>query len=129
MVARADAGIGALQAVKPNHFKCFIFRIRIDRARRGAAFADNLDHIALHKAIGGHEFTRHPRKTTARIFELGIGDLQFGGFGFGGHWLPRSWGTAKIGVVTQIANPTLRFCTKKGPTEADPEKVFRRGCL
>ena len=63
-IASTHSGIGALQSVKPNHLKRFVLRIWIDRARGGAAFADNFDNIALHHTIGSHKSTRHAGKAT-----------------------------------------------------------------
>ena len=34
-----------------------------------------------------------------------------------------------VNIVAKIATNGHRFYAKKGPTEVDPEKVFRRGCL
>ena len=87
MVASTDAGVGALQPVEPHDFEPFILRIRIDGARCCASLADNFNDVALHQTVGRHKFARHPRQTTSRIFELGIGNLQFLSLGFRGQWL------------------------------------------
>ena len=46
-VARADAGIGALQAVEADDVEPFVLAIGADRARRGRALADDLDRRRL----------------------------------------------------------------------------------
>ena len=46
-VARADAGIGALQAVEPDDVDAFVLAVGADRAGRGRALADDLDHVAF----------------------------------------------------------------------------------
>src|SRR3546814_15718180 len=42
--ARARPGIGALEAVDADDLQPFVLGVRIDRARRRRAFADELDH-------------------------------------------------------------------------------------
>ena len=57
-IARADAGIGALQAVEADDVDTLVFAIGADRAGGGGALADDLDHVAfveaelVHQAVG-----------------------------------------------------------------------------
>ena len=46
-VARADVGIGALQAVEADDVEPLVLGIRRDGAGRGRALADDLDHVAF----------------------------------------------------------------------------------
>ena len=46
-IARADAGIGALQAVEADDVDPLVLAIGADRARGGRALADDLDHVAF----------------------------------------------------------------------------------
>ena len=46
-IARADAGIGALQAVEADDVDPLVLAIGTDRARRGRPLADDLDHVAF----------------------------------------------------------------------------------
>jgi hypothetical protein len=46
-IARADLGIGALEAVEADDVEALVLGIGTDRARRGGALAGDLDDVAL----------------------------------------------------------------------------------
>ena len=75
-IARADPGIGALEAVEADDVEPFVVAIRADRARRGGALADDLDHVALGKAHFGHQLDRQARDAAAAVGGRQIGNLD-----------------------------------------------------
>ena len=85
-VARADAGIGALEPVQPQDLQPLVLGIGQHRARGGRALPDDLDHVALGEPESVHRRPREPCQAAARIVRPGIGDLQLPTFDFGvGH--------------------------------------------
>ena len=81
-VARADLGIGALQAVEADDLEPLVLGIGADRARRRGALADELDDVALGEAQFGHDRARQPGDAAARIVGPHRRDLEAPGFSF-----------------------------------------------
>ena len=75
-VARADLGIGALQAVETDDLQPLVLGIGADRAGRGGALADQLDHVALGEAHFGHHRARQPGDAAAAVLGAHGRDLQ-----------------------------------------------------
>ena len=66
-IARADAGIGALQAVETDDVDVLVLAVRADRARGGRALADDLDHVALGKAELVHQLVGKAGEAAAAV--------------------------------------------------------------
>ena len=80
MIARADFGIGPLQPVEPDDVEALVLGIGQHCPRRGAALADNLEHIALGYPQCGHGALGQTGDTLAAFFLPGRRDLQLYGF-------------------------------------------------
>jgi len=76
-IARADAGIGALQAIDAQDLDPLILGIRPDGARRRRLLADDLDHVALAHAQRGHQAARQVREAAAGILRTAVRHLDF----------------------------------------------------
>ena len=79
MIARANLGIGALQAVEADHFQPFVLWIGQHRAGRGGALADDLQHIALGNPQRRHRCLGQPGNAVAALLLPRGGDLQLDG--------------------------------------------------
>ena len=66
-IARADAGIGALQAVEADDVDAFVLAIGADGARRGRALADDLDHVAFVEAKLVHQLVGQTGEAAAAV--------------------------------------------------------------
>ena len=75
-IARADAGIGALQAVEADDVDAFILAVRPERARRGRALADDLDDVAFLEAELLQQPLRQSGKAAAAFGRGHVGDLH-----------------------------------------------------
>ena len=75
-IARSDPGIGALEAVEADDVEPFVVAIGADRARRGRALADDLDHVALGQAHLGHQLDRQARDPAPAVGRGQVGDLH-----------------------------------------------------
>jgi hypothetical protein len=88
IVARADSGIDALEPIDAQDLEPLVLGIGEHRPGRGAAFADDLDDIALGDAERTHQAARQMREAAAAVLRPRIGDLQLvRGFLFVGHGL------------------------------------------
>ena len=65
-IARADAGIGALQAVEADDVDPFVLAIGADGARGGRALADDLDDVAFVEAELVHQLCRAGGRSRGR---------------------------------------------------------------
>ena len=74
-IARADAGIGALEPVDTEQFESFVLGIRQHRARRRGALADDLDHVAFGDPERRHLAARDMRDAAAAILGPAVGNL------------------------------------------------------
>ena len=132
-VARADAGIGALQTIQAQDVQTFIFLVGAHHPRRSRSLADNLDNIAFGQLQFGHYRQRKPRQTAPGILRPRIGDLNPASAAvLIGHGHPRPFGCeTKIGNAGgEGKGPCFVMPgTKKGPAQAPARKVYRRGCL
>ena len=81
-VARADLGIGALEAVEADDLEPLVLGIGADRARRRRALADQLDHVAFGEAELGHHRARQPGDAAAAVVGPHGRDLQLLGLAF-----------------------------------------------
>ena len=75
-IARADPGIGALQAVEADDVEPLVVAIGADGAGRGRALADDLDDVALGQAQLLHQLDGQPGDPAAAVGRGQIGDLQ-----------------------------------------------------
>ena len=66
-IARADPGIGALQAVEADDVDPLVLAIGADGARRGRALADDLDHVAFGEAELVHQLVGQSREAAAAV--------------------------------------------------------------
>ena len=66
-IARADPGVGALQAVEADDVDAFVLAIGADRARRGRALADDLDDVAFGEAELVHQLVGQPGEAAAAV--------------------------------------------------------------
>ena len=66
-IARADAGIGALEAVEANDVDALVFAIGADGARGGRALADDLDHVAFVEAQLVHQLVGQAGEAAAAV--------------------------------------------------------------
>ena len=82
-VARPDPGIGALEPIEADDVEAGVVAIGADGARRGRAFSDDLDDIALGKLQRFHQLDREARDASAAVPGGKIGHLKPGRFGFG----------------------------------------------
>ena len=76
MLARADFGIAALQAVEPHHFERLVLVIGGHGDRRRGALAGDLDHVAFGDAELGEYGLGHAGDAAAAFLLPGCGDLQ-----------------------------------------------------
>ena len=81
-VARADLGIGALEAVEADDLEPLVLGIGADRARRRRALADELDDVALGEAELGHQRARQAGDAAAAVLGPHGRDLQAPWFAF-----------------------------------------------
>ena len=75
-IARADAGIGALQPVQADDVDALVFAIGTDRAGGGRALADDLDHVAFVQAELVHQLVGQPGKAAAAVSGWQARDLN-----------------------------------------------------
>ena len=121
-IARADLGIGALQAVEADDLEPLILGIGADRARRRGALAGQLDHVALGEAQLGHHRARQAGDAAAAILGAHGRDLEAPRFAFFvGHRLSSPRRRAHIGMRTGRSNRRPR---KRGRSEDRPLKVL-----
>ena len=76
VVARADTGIGALQAVDAQDLQPLVLGIGEDGAGRGRPLADDLDNVALGQAERAHQRAGDMGKAAATVLRPRIGDLK-----------------------------------------------------
>ena len=75
-IARADPGIGALKAVEADDVDPFVLAVGADRARRGRALADDLDHVALVEAELLHQLVGQAGEAAAAVGRRQARDLH-----------------------------------------------------
>ena len=75
-IARADAGIGALQAVEADDVEPCVLAIGADGAGGGRALADDLDHVAFGQAQLLHQLDRQAGDPAAAVGRRQVGDLH-----------------------------------------------------
>ena len=75
-IARADAGIGALQAVEADDVDALVLAIGADRAGRGRALADDLDHVAFVEAELVHQLVGQAGEAAAAVGRRQARDLH-----------------------------------------------------
>ena len=80
ILSRADAGIGALEAVQPQDVQPLVLGIGQHRARGRRPLAHDLHHVALGEAERRHGRPAQPREAASRIIWAGIGHLQLACF-------------------------------------------------
>jgi hypothetical protein len=75
-IARADLGIGALQAVEADDLQPLVLRIGADRPGRRGPLPGQLDDVALAEAQLGHQSARQPGDAAAAVLGTHGGDLE-----------------------------------------------------
>ena len=121
-IARADLGIGALQAVEADDLEPLILGIGADRARRRGALAGKLDDVALGEAKLGHHRARQAGDAAAAILGAHGRDLEAPRFAFFvGHRLSSPRGAPHIGMRNERSNAGRE---KRGRSEDRPLKVL-----
>ena len=75
-IARADPGVGALQAVEADDVDALVLAVGADRPRRGRALADDLDHVAFGEAQLVHQPVGKPGEAAPAVGGRKAGDLH-----------------------------------------------------
>ena len=79
-IARADPGVGALQAVEADDVDALIFAVRADRARGRGALADDLDDVAFGEAELVHQRFGKAGEAAAAVRRREARDLDLARF-------------------------------------------------
>ena len=79
-IARADASVGALQAIEADDVDALVLAIGADRPRRGRALADDLDHVAFVETELLHQLVGQPGKAAAAVGGRQARDLHLARF-------------------------------------------------
>src|SRR4029079_17932038 len=81
IIGRADAGIGALQAVEADDVDALVLAVRADRARGRGPPAGDLDHIALGQPESVHQRIGKPCETAPAVRRRQARDLDLAALG------------------------------------------------
>jgi len=98
VLARADLGIAALQAIEPDDIKSLVFGIGKHGPRDGRILADDFEHVPFHCAKAGKRFPGQAGNAVAAFLLPGRSDLQPDGaiFDFG-------WGIGHLAHPSRLA--------------------------
>jgi hypothetical protein len=76
IIATADPGIDALEAIEAEDVEPFVLRIRADDQSRRVAFADDFDSLSLLKSHRREGLMAHPSYAASCIAKGSIRDLE-----------------------------------------------------